>query len=181
MAKAREEWGDAQLVAAIHEHLGGALYHFSDRANEASIDKHGLLLKAEAAARGIRPEMPGGNSLTNFFDARDGLVDYVFISFFKTVLMPKDRGVDRLRRPMMLAISPEILLLKGVEVRIGRGAGARRFKTMRAFHEMDWDVWFRPELREDTMGGKARWSRFLDYEVLVPKCVPRHYILGIAE
>lgn len=181
MAKARQEWGDAQLVRAIHEHLGGALYHLADRANEASIDQHGLLSKVEAAARGIRPEMPGGNSLTQSLDTRDGLDDHVFISFFKTVLMPKDRSIDRLHRPITLAIDPEILLLSGVEVRLGRGAGVRRFKAMRAFHEMDWDVWFRPELREDMIGGKARWNTFLDYEVLVPKCVPRHYILGITE
>ena len=180
MAKPRHEWGDALLVRAIHEHLGGVLYHSADEANAVSIDTHGLLSKAEAAARGIYPEMTGGNALTRYLDDRDGLSDHVFVAFFKAVLMPKDDDIDRLRRPMMLAIAPEILFLRDVEVRLGRGAFADRFGAMRAFYKMDWEIWGRPELREDPFGGKARWNTFLNYEVLIPKCVPREYILGIA-
>lgn len=181
MAKSRDEWGDAQLVRAVHHHLGGALFHIADKANEASIDEHGLLSTSEAAARGISPNVSGGNGLTQYLDRRDGLDDRVFLSFFKSVLMPKDDGIDRFRRPMVLAIKPEIILSSGVEVRLGRGSTARRFKAVRAFYEMDWDILFRPELREDMSGGKARWTNFLDYEILVPKCVPRECILGTAE
>lgn len=181
MAKPRNQWGDARLVRAIHEHLGGALYHLADETNVESIDRHGLLSRAEAAALGFYPKMMGGNGLTRYLDARDGLNDHVFISFFKTVLMPKDASIDRLRRPMVLEIAPEILFLKGVEVRLGRGTYAVRAGAVQAFYKMDWEILERPELRKDPFGGKARWNKFLNYEVLVPKCVPREYIVGIAE
>lgn len=181
MAKPRHEWGDALLVQAIHERLGGVLYHLADEANATSIDRHGLLSKAEAGARGICPKMTGGNGLTRYLDARDGLSDYVFVALFKAVLMPKDDAIDRFRRPMLLEIAPEILFLRDVEVRLGRGAYADRFKAMRAIYKMDWEIWERPELREDPFGGKARWNTFLNYEILIPKCVPREYILRIAQ
>lgn len=181
MAKPRSEWGDALLIRAIYEQFGGVLYHLTDEANAASIDTHGLLSKTEAAQRGIFPQMTGGNGLTRSLDARDGLSDHVFVAFFKAVLMPKHGSIDRLRRPMMLAIAPEVLLLSDVEVRLGRGAYADRVKVMQAVYKMDWEIWQRPELRENSFGGKARWNTFLNYEVLVPKCVPREYILGIAQ
>lgn len=181
MSKPRNEWGDALLVQAIYEHLGGALYHVGDEANAESIDRHGLLSNAEAARLDIIPKMRGGNRLTQYLDERDGLNDHVFLSFFKSVLMPKDDRVDRLRRPIILEIAPEVLFLKGVEIRLGRGAYADRVRAMQAFYKMDWEIWNWPERRDDLIGGKARWNTFLNYEVLVPECVPRNYILGIAE
>lgn len=181
MAKPRSEWGDARLIRAIHQQFGGVLYHLADEANAESIDAHGLLSKDEAALRGISPPMTGGNGLTRALDARDSLSDHVFIAFFKAVLMPKDDSIDRLRHPMMLAIAPEVLLLKDVEVRLGRGTRADRVGVMQAVYKMDWEIWERPELRANPFGGKARWNSFLNYEILVPKCVPREYILGIAQ
>ncbi len=180
MAKPRNEWGDAQLVQAIREQFGGVLYHLTDEGNAESIAKHGLLSKDEILAKGIRPEMTGGNALTRSFDERDGLTDHVFVAFFKSLLMPKDERADRARRPLILEIDPEILFLKGVEIRLRRNASAERFRVMKAFHKMDWEIWYRPELRSDLRGGKARWNAFLNYEVLVPKCVPCEYIVGVA-
>lgn len=179
MAKPRNEWGDARLVRAVSECFDGILYHLADERNADSIDTHGLLSKAEISARGISQNMTGGNGLTRYLDERDGLNDHVFLAFFRSVLMPKDEGIDWARRPMMLAIAPQILFRDGVEIRLGRNANAGRFKAMRAIYEMDWEIWEKPDLRSDLRGGKARWNTFLNYEILVPKCVPREYILGV--
>ena len=179
MAKPRDEWGDARLVRAIYECFDGLLYHLADERNADSIYKYGLLSKAEIAARGICQSMTGGNPLTRYLDERDGLSDHVFVAFFKSVLMPKDESIDWARRPMVLAIDPQILFLDGVEVRLGRSFNAGRFRVMRAIYEMDWEIWEKPDLRSDLLGGKARWNTFLNYEILIPKCVPREYILGV--
>lgn len=181
MAKPRNQWGDARLVRAINENFGGALYHLTDEANAASIGQHGLLSKSEAEARGIHPSMSGGTAMTRYFDERDGLSDHVFLSFFQSVLMPKDDTRDRHRRRIVLAIDPKIILQRGVQVRLGRGAHAPSYSAMRAIYEMDWEILSRPDLQRNPVGGKARWVAFLNYEVLIPKCVPREFILGIEE
>lgn len=181
MRKPRDQWGDARLIRAVHECFDGVLYHLADESNACSIDSHGLLSSIEMAARGIRPAVTGGSPLTRALDERDGLRDHVFLSFFQSVLMPKDDEIDRHRSPLLLAIKPEILFKKGVEVRLGRSASAPRFGAMRAIYEMDTEIWDNPELRQNPFGGRARWNTFLNYEVLVPKCVPRDYILGVVE
>lgn len=181
MAKPRSEWGDAQLVRIIEENLAGSLFHLTDWANARTIEEHGLLSKDEAARLNVAPKLPGGNELTNYLDARDGLSDYVFLSFFDSFVMPTDDSIDRFRRPLVLKIDPGILFLDGVMVRLGRGYKAKIFRAISAVYEMDWEIWDEPKLREDLIGGKARWKTFLNYEVLVPKCVPSEYILGVAD
>lgn len=166
------------MVRTVREHLGGVLFHVTDEANAESIDRHGLLSKDQAAALGLTPRITGGNGLTRALDSRDGLSDRVFLSFFRSVLMPKVAGGDRQRRPMVLEIDPEVILLPGVEVRLGRGAHSVRVRAIQAFYKMDWETWHKPEIRNDLTGGKARWNTFLNYEILVPKCVSRKYILG---
>ena len=166
------------MVRTVREHLGGVLFHVTDEANAETIDRHGLLSKDQAAALGLTPKITGGNGLTRALDSRDGLSDHVFLSFFRSVLMPKAGGGDQQRRPMVLEIDPEVIFLPGVEVRLGRGAHSVRVRAIQAFYKMDWEIWDRPDLREELLGGRARWNKFLDYEILVPKRVPREYILG---
>ena len=177
MAKPRSEWGDARLVQAVHDHLGGYLFHLADMANLPSIDEHGLLSAQEATLKGITPLLPGGSQLTQALDRQNGLADYVFLSFSKAFLMPKDDAVDRHRRPILIQVEPEILFEPGVKVGLGRGGRASRFNAMRAFYEMDWEIGLNEQARTGT-GWKARWNTFLDYEILVPKCVPRSSIIG---
>ena len=177
MAKPRSEWGDALLVRAVNKHMSGQLFHLADEANALSINRHGVLSKSEAKSRGVVPRLAGGNDLTRSLDRDRGLEDFVFLAFTKSVLMPKDEATTRYRRPLLLHISPEILFVPGVKVGLGRGNGAMRFDAMAAVYNMDWEILLKPELRT-SYGGPARWNNFLVYEILVPKCVPRSYIVS---
>jgi hypothetical protein len=177
--KPRDQWGDARLVRWVNEQLGGVFYHRTDLANATSIEQHGLLSGDEAAARGVIPRLPGGSALTRYLDDRSGLTDYVFLSFFKSVLMPRDDKNDWKRRSRILRIDPGILYLRGVAVRLGNTLNSPIYSSMAAVYKMDWEIWEEQDLRSNAIGGKARWNAFLSYEVLVPKCVPLEYIVGI--
>lgn len=177
MAKPREEWGDHKLYRAICEVMNGKLFHLTDWAHVASIQELGLLSKCEANVRGVYPAYPGGNNLTRALDDQRGLRDYVFLAFDRSGVMPKDREQERQRRPLILHIDPNIVFEPGVRVSVGRSTRSLNFSTMRAFYEMDWQIMLFPELRTG-VGGPARWKSFLDYEILVPKCVPPHFIIG---
>ena len=171
MAKRQEDWGITKLQRRI-EGMFGRLFHLTDVVHAQSIRQHGLLSAREADARGVYPALPGGNGLTRALDVERGLDDYVFLSFSRYVLMPKNEEVDHLRRPLMLHIHPTIIHERGVMVSLGRKTRSERFHAARAFYEMDWDVLDYPELRTQL----GRWNRFLDYEILVPKCVPFEFV-----
>ncbi|WP_433704429.1 hypothetical protein [Paraburkholderia sacchari] len=180
MAKPREEWGDYKLFEAIKCDMGGALYHLTDRAHVDSIKKHGLLSRCEADERGVYPLRPGGNALTRALDAQRGLQDYVFLGFHENGLMPKDGELDRFREPLMVYVDPQIVCWEGVKVSLGRSTRSNVFDATRAYWNMDWEIFERPELRFDSspqIRGPARWKAFFDYEVLVPKCVPPEFII----
>lgn len=173
--KPRNQWGDALLHSKILQHMHGVLFHLTDCAHADSINEHGLLSKREASARGICPTKPGGNVLTRALDSDRGVDDDVFLSFHRGVVMPNDD--DRERQPLVLHIDPSIVFEPGVRVSLGRSTGSEVYKVTRAFHEMDWDIFHSPEIIND-FPGKGRWIAFLNYEVLVPKCVPRQFIIG---
>jgi hypothetical protein len=175
--KPREQWGDYKLYEAINEILGGRLYHLTDWAHATSIDEHGLLSKCEAYARGIYPAIPGGSDLTRYLDDRRGVLDDVFLGFTPSGLMPKDPEIDRQRRPLMLHIDPKIVIERDFRVSLGRSTRSRIVSGMCAVYEMDWEILLKPELRTEVVG-LGRWNSFLNYELLFPKCVPRHYIIG---
>lgn len=78
-------------------------------------------------------------------------------------------------------INPDVLFLAAVDTRLGRDARARRYRTIRAYHEMDWDVRLDPEPHYQLDGDLSRWKRILNYEVLVPERVPVEYIVDVLE
>lgn len=158
--------------------MSGRLFHLTDVVHAPSIRQHGLLSRREADARGVHPALPGGNGLTRALDVKRGLEDYVFLSFSRYVLMPKNKEVDHLRRPLMLHIHPAIIHEPGVMVSLGGKTSSERFHAARAFYEMDWDILDYRELRTQIeLHGPGRWNKFLNYEVLVPKCVPFEFIV----
>ncbi|WP_082117778.1 DarT ssDNA thymidine ADP-ribosyltransferase family protein [Pandoraea apista] len=178
-AKRREEWGDRRLLKVIEDHMDKALYHMSDYAHADSIRQHGLLSRCEMESRGIAPARPGGNALTRALDEQRGLQDYVFLGFHKRGLMPKDERLDRWRKPLTVYVDPQVVCWHGVLVSLGRSTRSDIFNARRAFWEMDWDIFTQPDLRVDSspgIHGPARWRKFLDYEVLVPKCIPPEFI-----
>lgn len=171
-------WAEEKLVEVVRGYMAGHLYHMTDEANLGSIDKHGLLSKDEAAARSVVPAFPGGSDLTRFLDDKHGLNDVVFLGFTRQGLMPAHKD-ERGRRPRLLQVNPEVLLMPGVRVALG-AANHRNtdvYRVARAYYEMDWEVYFGEPDKAD-VGTPARIRSVLNYEVLIPKCVPPEFIIG---
>ncbi|MBY4898704.1 DarT ssDNA thymidine ADP-ribosyltransferase family protein [Cupriavidus sp. AU9028] len=177
-AKPRDQWGDALLHQKIVQHMYGVLFHLTDPAQALSIHEHGLLSNREASARGIYPGSPGGNALSRALDIERGVDDDVFLSFHRSVVMPKD---NRRRRWLLLRIDPDVIYEPGVRVSLGRSTRSEIYPVMRAYHKMDWEIAYSSDQTKSEYPGKGRWIEFLNYEVLVPKCVPRRFIIGADE
>jgi hypothetical protein len=167
-----------ELVALIREEMCGCLFHITDEANLASIAEHGIISKAKANDLGIIPIQPGGNELTRSLDADYGLYDMVFLGFHEQVLMPKTPKYTRRKQPRVLQIDPNVLFIQGVKVALGRAnhRGTEVVTAWQAPYKMDWEA-DRAKPNKNDYNMKNRKRRILDYEVLVPDCVPVNYIL----
>ena len=150
----------------------------TDEAHLASIDANGLLSAREAALRGIKPMFPGGNALSRSLDVSYDLDDMVFLSFFNMGLMPKHQDARR-RRPVLLKIAASVLYRSGVQVALGRANRSRTkiYKPGGALFKMDWEL-ISGQVDVTNIHNRARYASVCDYEILVPKQVPRELILG---
>jgi len=87
------------------------LYHFTDRSNLESINKHkGLYSWYTAAKAGIQIARPGGNNLSRDLDVHKGLEDYVRLSFSPNQPM-KFKAIyeGRIIDPIELLIDPQVI------------------------------------------------------------------------
>lgn len=168
--------GQEMLVNVIKNHFGGYLFHRTDNAHLQSIEQHGILSAREAQARSVIPAFPGGNSLSRTLDMANNLDDMVFLSFFNRGLAPRHKDAHR-RQPVTLLIAPEILYLRGVKIALGRAHNIRTdiYSSNGAYYNMDWDI-ISGNVDETELSYKSRYIKVCDYEILIPKTVPREYI-----
>jgi hypothetical protein len=176
----RKNQDDELLVEVVKDQFHGHLFHTTDAAHLPSIEEHGLLSCRAARELGVVPAYPGGSELTRALDARRGVDDMVFLSFFNLGKMP-DHDDARFRRPVTLKVAAEVLYMRGVKVALGPANSSRTMIAgpSRAYRQMDWEVIFEDHSRIPVT---ERWRivNAMNYEVLVPSRVPMEYILGIA-
>lgn len=91
------------------------LYHFTDRDNlESIIMNGGLYSWADCIDKGITIAKPGGGDLSRSLDKRDGLENYVRLSFAHDhPMMYVAMNDDRISNPVILEIDIETALLEG--------------------------------------------------------------------
>lgn len=170
------------LVAFMLDH-GRPLFHITDERHLRSIAEHGLLSECERAVRNVVPACPGGNPQTRAFDADYGLSNYVFLGFSRAGLMPAPKAEWR---PHLLHVDPRILLLRDVKLALGRDSTARWKiygvnRALESMEEMTVSI-FRQLLEGnanwDDVDVEHRWriGHVMDFEVLIPKCVPPDFI-----
>ncbi|HHH72645.1 MAG TPA: DUF4433 domain-containing protein, partial [Sulfuricurvum sp.] len=58
-----------------------SIWHFTDRSNLASIERHGLLSLSEIARRSVNVSAFGANEESHAYDRRFGLDRFVHLSF----------------------------------------------------------------------------------------------------
>lgn len=87
------------------------LYHFTDRDNLESIIKNGGLYSwMDCKERGITIRKPGGGELSRQLDLRDGLQNYVRVSFTRQHPMMFVAMKDgRISNPVILEIDPAVV------------------------------------------------------------------------
>lgn len=156
------------------------LYHFTDRRNIPSIGAHGILSRAEMARRGLEGAICGGNEWSHDQDERMGVSDDVHLCFFAKhpmeYLAKKD---ERIGETHFIRIKPEVLMRDGVRFCAGvaNAKDANLFDAEEFEQHMDIEVMFRrtnwrdPEIQ-------ARLQKVEKYEILVPKRVPKTYLLA---
>jgi hypothetical protein len=176
----------SELISMLVNYLvahGRPLFHATDETNLPSIAQHGLLSELERQARGIVPQFSGGNARTRALDDRYGLLDFVFLGFFGSGIMPAHKHEQHRRRSRTLYIHPHILHIRGARIAIGRANHARTssYSVARATQEMDGVVFEKLITGDSDWGDIPPWkiNKVLDYEVLIPAHVPPEYIVGI--
>ncbi len=155
------------------------LYHFTDRENLESIIRNGGLYSwADCESRNIDIARPGGGQLSRNLDRRDGLENYVRVSFTtQHPMMFIAMNDGRISNPVILEIDPEVIYWRDTRfadmnaTRTGANVGGsvddfRRihFDAVKAHKHFD--------LAEEE-------QPYFQAEVLVKNFIPLKYIMNI--
>ncbi len=155
------------------------LYHFTDRDNLESIIRNGGLYSwADCEKKSIDIKKPGGSGVSRQLDKRDGLQNYVRVSFTKQhPMMFVAMGDGRISNPVVLEIDPQVIWWKGTRyadrnaTKTGANVGgelsdfnAIHFNSVKANKHFDLDEDEQP---------------FYQAEVLVKNHIPLEYITNI--
>ena len=173
----KDNW--QEYKALLEQHGIGKLYHFTDRDNlESIINNGGLYSWAGCEQKGITISKPGGGTLSRQLDSRDGLQDYVRVSFVTQhpmMYVAMDEG--RISNPVILEIDPEVVCWEGTlyadrnATKTGANVGGTvddfkriHFQSVKARKHFDLDESEQP---------------FFQAEVLVKGFIPLQYIRNI--
>lgn len=173
----KDNWQEYQ--ALLEQHGIRKLYHFTDRDNlESIINNGGLYSWAGCERKGITISKPGGGALSRQLDSRDGLQDYVRVSFVtQHPMMYAAMDEGRISNPVILEIDPEVACWEGTlyadrnATKTGANVGGTiddfrhiHFQSVKARKHFDLDESEQP---------------FFQAEVLVKGFIPLQYIRNI--
>lgn len=173
----KNNWKEFKKV--LNQNHIAKLYHFTDRDNLESIIKNGGLYSwADCLEKGITIAKPGGSDLSHNLDRREGLQNYVRVSFVhQHPMMYVAMNEGRISNPVILEIDPEVVYLVGTKyadrnaTRNGARVGSTledfksiHFQTMKARTHFDLDVNEQP---------------YYQAEVLVNHFIPLEAIINI--
>lgn len=155
------------------------LYHFTDRDNLESIIRHGgLYAWASCEAKQISIAKPGGSPLSRQLDTRDGLQNYVRISFTRLhPMMFVAMNDGRISNPVILQIDPEVIEEEGV-LFADRNATRNGAQVGKELEDLQ-------RIHFDTVSAKNYFDLneeeqpFYQAEVLIPTFIPLKYIRNI--
>ncbi len=169
-----------QEFKAILEQNGiKKLYHFTDRDNlDSIISNGGLYSWADCESRGITIAKPGGSQQSRSLDRRDGLQNFVRVSFTtQHPMMYVAMNDHRISNPVILEIDTDVIFWKGSKYadRNATKNGARvgssiedfkriHFRSVKARKHFDLDIDEQP---------------YYQAEILVPNFIPLQYITNI--
>lgn len=173
----KADWNSIQAILA--QHGIKKLYHFTDRDNLESIIRHGGLYSWHGCAqRGITIPKPGGADLSRQLDLRDGLEDYVRLSFTPHhPMMYAAMQEGRISNPVILEIDPEAIGWEGTlySDRNATRNGAQCGSSLADFEK----IHFNAVMAKKHFDLDEEEQPFFQAEVMVKDFLPLQYITNI--
>lgn len=173
----KADWNSIQAILA--QHGIKKLYHFTDRDNLESIIRHGGLYSWHGCAqRGITIPKPGGADLSRQLDLRDGLEDYVRLSFTPHhPMMYAAMQEGRISNPVILEINLEAIGWEGTlySDRNATRNGAQRGSSLADFEK----IHFNAVMAKKHFDLDEEEQPFFQAEVMVKDFLPLQYITNI--
>lgn len=175
--KKRIDWFDIKTILQ-NNHIT-KLYHFTDRSNLDSIVKNGGLISwGDCQEKSIYINAPGGSDLSHVLDEKEGLEDYVRVSFcHHHPMMYYALNEGRIKDPVILEVDIDLLYLDGV-IFSDRNAvkkNAQKGEGVDFLRNIHFSTVKTPHLYDVSEEEKE----FYQAEILIPHIIPLHYILNI--
>lgn len=169
-----------QEFKAILEQNGiKKLYLFTDRDNlDSIISNGGLYSWADCESRGITIAKPGGSQQSRSLDRRDGLQNFVRVSFTSQhPMMYVAMNDHRISNPVILEIDTDVIFWKGSKYadRNATKNGARVGSTLEDFKR----IHFRSVKAKKHFDLEIDEQPYYQAEILVPNYIPLQYITNI--
>lgn len=99
-----------KLASILSHYQVTSIWHFTDRSNYNSIQKHGLLCLEYIENRGVNVNCYGGNALSHNLDRRYGLDSYVHAAFIpKHPMLYAKKISGEIKNPIWLKIDARVL------------------------------------------------------------------------
>jgi hypothetical protein len=154
-------------------------YHFTDSRNIASIRQRGLWSTRRLRESGVEIPAPGGNEWSQDADESCGMDAFVHLCFTKGHPMAHLAVQDgRIQNLQYIPVRPDVIKLPGVMLTdaVANKSGVIPGRPGEMLDQLDlaviytWTDWRNPAVN-------ARLQAADRYEILVPDCVPRSYLL----
>jgi hypothetical protein len=159
-----------------------SLFHFTDRRNLSSIEKHGGLFScALLNEKGIEIPAPGGNDWSHQADAYKGMDRYVHLCFRPTHPMEHNARIDgRIVSSIFLNIHTDVLKIADVKFTAGvsNKSDVETYSIEEAMEIIDFDMLYGGWKDWNDPGVQARLQQVEKYEILVPDHIPFNLILN---
>lgn len=174
----RKNWEDYKAV--LEKYGITKLYHFTDFDNlESIIQNGGLYSWADCDDKGIKISKPGGSDTSRSLDKRDGLQNYVRVSFTrKHPMMYVAMNDGRISNPVILEIDLEVLYDENT-LFADRNAVKNGAKVGKSFDDFN-RIHFTSVKAKTHFDLSEEEQEFYQAEVLVKNFIPLHYIKNIA-
>lgn len=173
----RNNWEDFKAV--LDKYGITKLYHFTDRENlESIIHNGGLYSWADCDGKGIAISKPGGSDTSRSLDKRNGLQNYVRVSFTrKHPMMYVAMSDGRISNPVILEIDLEVLYDENT-LFADRNAVKNGAKVGKSFDDFN-RIHFTSVKANTHFDLSEEEQEFYQAEVLVKNFIPLHCIKNI--
>ena len=135
---------EAVIQLIINEFKYKTLYHFTDKANLNLIREHGLLSKQQLTDRCVTPQFFGGDEQSHKSDLRNGIFDYVSLSFVPNHPMAYTCRQDG-RHPdqVIIPIDPSVILKEETKISmcLANAKDAKIIPLAEGLDNLDTEIW----------------------------------------